>query len=549
MIRSLLQRLGSPYAISLRVWLWSTPLVIIGTALSYGVEIFLSHTFQALLMAVLSHLAVGLLSALVSVTYLRKSRWTKPRPILILFTYAVMGLSRGLIASFSILLMELPTDPNFVARSISGIWVFLFWATLLTLVFESSQRYRTALSELSQKVALLAKFSSVRNEKLHSLRVDFISQVEQILAPALARVKSAFDLEALANKIIEPTSYSMLESGIRESERLATRGSTIAFRDLAKRAKSEAFPAGLIAAFSTLALSLPLLSQARLTGLFQLTLVFGAVFIAVKLLNSPRRWPDSIQFALVILTVVLTLASALFVDLLAPQGRVSMVNSSVGIWLIALFLVYLITLDRERETLARSFAKALDELEILESKLQQELYLERRQLQQLVHSEVQGRLRAAAVIAKVSGLDADVEKLKSECVAALSGASNVIGVAEFHQELTTLWGRALDLSFAISTAALKALQRDSYLRGAYFALVREAIVNAVKHGRCTNIEISGALTKAATFSLEVVNDGAFGSANRVGQGTRVFEELSLAWSLTRRGELTRATFELASVGD
>ena len=522
--------------------------MIIGTALSYGVEIFLSHTFQALLMATTSHLAVGLLSALVSVTYLRKSRWTKPRPILILFTYAVMGLSRGLIASFSILLMDLPTDPNFVARSISGIWVFLFWATLLTLVFESSQRYSTALGELSQKITLLAEFSSVRNEKLHSLRVDFISRVEQILAPALARVKSAFDLEALANKIIEPTSYSMLESGIRESERLATRGSRIAFRDLAKRAKSEAFPAGLIAAFSTLALSLPLLSQARLTGLFQLTLVFGAVFIAVKLLNFPRRWPDSIQFALVILTVVLTLASALFVDLLAPQGRVSMMNSSVGIWLIALFLVYLITLDRERETLARSFAKALNELEILESKLQQELYLERRQLQHLVHSEVQGRLRAAAVIAKVSGLDADVEKLKSECVAALSGASNVIGVAEFHEELNTLWGRALDLSFAIAPSAFKALQRDTYLRGAYFALVREAIVNAVKHAGCSKISVSGTLVKAGVFFLEVVNDGAFESATRFGQGNRMFEELSTNWSLARERDLTRASFEVAAVG-
>lgn len=546
MIRSLLQRLGSPYAISLRVWFWSTPLVILGTSFTYGVEIFLSHTLQSLLVASTSHIAVGLLSALVSVTYLKKSRWTKPHPILVLLTYAGMGLSRGLIASSFVLLLEIPAEPNFINRAISGIWVFLFWVSLLTLVFESSQRYRSALAELEQKVAMLSEFSSVRKEHLLKLRFDFINQVERILAPALDNIQSAFDLETLANKIIEPSSYSMLESGIQESDRLATQGSRIAFRDLAKKTKHEAFPAGLIAIFSTLALSLPLFFQARLVGLFQLSLVFVAVFFAVKLLSFPRRWPDSIHLALGILMVGTTLASALFVDLLAPQGRVSMVNSSVGIWLIALLLVYLITLDREREALSQNFAKALNELEILESKLKQELYLERRHLEHLVHSEVQGRLRAAAVITKISGLDADIQKLKSECVQALSGASQAIGVTEFHKEVNALWGRALDLNFAISQTGLEALQTDSYLRSAYFAVVREALINAVKHARCTKISVSGDLTKHGTFCLVVVNDGGLGISKRIGQGTRLYEELSISWSLTREGDLTQATFELAA---
>lgn len=533
-----LARLGSPYAISLRVWLWSTPIVITGSALTFGFDVLIGFPVETWLVAIGSHLLVGLLSLLASSTYLKKSKWVRPRPLIILGTYFLFGLSRGAFIAFAALITDIPAEPDFLGRSLSGAWVFMFWATLLTLVFESSARYNKAKDLLAAKVAELSSLKGFRLESVANLRRDYLAQVEQTLAPAIDQVRNSFDLENLANQIIQPQSFDALEIRVRSSQELQAKTSSFSIRQAIRDAFTLSYNPAATALLAVVGLAFPFLYQGGLAGLTQLGVNFISLYLAV-LVFSRRTGGPYISAALLIGLFSGCLFGASLLERQLLVGVISFVNLSVGSWLIAIFLMFLSALDRRRDALAEELRGAVAELEALDARLRQELWLERRQLDQLVHSEIQGRLRAAAVLAKTTGRQSDLEKLKAECIAALSPGAKPLTLAEFQDELQTLWGASLDLAVSIDDKAAAAIEIDDYLGNAVFLVVREGIINAVKHADAKQISVSLRMESQTLFKVEVINDGAESSGSRQGLGTELLNQLSLSWELKRIAKSTQ----------
>jgi signal transduction histidine kinase len=503
---------------------------VIGTTLTFGVEVFFEYQWETLMLGLASHLLVGVLSFLASLTYLRKSRWNRSRPIVVIATYLVLGLSRGLLIAAVADFSEIPVEPDYLGRSVSGIWIYLFWAVLLTLLFETSSRYQDSKGLLDFRVSQLKSLKNFRLEAVERLRRDYLRQVEQTLAPALEQVRNAFDLEEIANTAIRPRSFDALELRVQQSQELQSKAESLNIAASIKAATTLSYSSSGVAALSVMALAFPFVYQGGFVGAVQLAITFLAITFALWLFQRIRNRPIAIS-AFVLTLAGLSITSASYFESSIDQGSLSMGSLVVGNWFIAVLLMFLSALDRQRDELASQLQAAVAELDSLEAKLRQELWLEQRQLDQLVHSEVQGRLRAAAVLAKTTGLDSDVEQLRRECISALTQGNRPQSLAEFQEELEVLWGQSLKLSFKIGPAAKASLEGDPYLSNAVFLVVREGVINAVKHGKAKRVGISISMKGNQLLTVQVRNDGAHAFGDRRGLGTELFDELSQSWTL------------------
>jgi hypothetical protein len=524
-------RLGSPYAISLRVWLWSSPITIIGTAFTYGSQVFFEFTLEVLALGLMSHLAVGVLSVIASWTYLRKASWREPKPILVLSTYALMGVARGLLASFVVLLWDLPAEADFPGRVASGIWIFMYWAVLLTLVLESSERYKSALSRLDQKLAEISQFSNQREEELKSLRTKILDQVEKTLSPALNSATTAFDLERLSRQIISPESISMLRVRLDKSQSMKASAQKLNLRLAIRRTLGRKFPALQISLVASLGLALPMITRGGTPGIAQFIINLVAITVVLAAIGIAKRRQRLLGGFFAMVSAFACFSVAIYWETETTNAEVSIFSLSVGTWLISTFLVLMHSLGQQRGEALESLRGKLIELGLLESKLQQELALERQELVQLIHSEVQGRLRAAAIMAKTAGTKADMEKLKQECIAALSAGHRSQSNSQFIEEMKILWEPALALNINFDASALEMTEADPYLRKALQTVLREVIVNAVKHGGATQVTI-GIRGQGLELAVEAINNGRLEISNRTGLGTKVFDEMCSSWSLS-----------------
>lgn len=489
-------------------------------------------------MGLATHLLVGILSLIASLTYLKKSRWNRPRPALVLLTYAGMGLGRGLTISTAVLVTELPVSPDYLGRAIASMWVFFFWATVLTLVFESSERFKSALTEVDVKLDDIAAIQARRELELVSVRADFVGQVTRTLTPALDRVRGAIDLERLANTLIEPLSFATLQAQLQSSAALRKEATRLEPKLLIQQVLNLSFPAITIATLATSALALPLIYRGGLHGIAMIMVIWVSLYLAIRLLSHPRRLSTAIHSVVIFIILIGDAFFAVTLDTQVDLGDFSLLNMTVGMWLVAFSLIFLHSLDHQRRAIAAQMSELVHQLVIVESKLQQELALERMELTQLVHSEVQGRLRAAAVLAKTTGRPGDLQRLKEECIEALTSGRRSQEMGEFIDELTVMWTPGLGLQIEIDSAASSALDRDPYLRKAFQTVVREGIINAVKHGEATEIMVHATAENPDALKLTVSNDGHAPQGSRRGLGSQLLDDLTTFWSVSRQKSMT-----------
>ena len=168
---------------------------------------------------------------------------------------------------------------------------------------------------------------------------------------------------------------------------------------------------------------------------------------------------------------------------------------------------------------------------------------QRRALSRALHGPVQSAIGGAAVrldLALQSGepTDALVEALRRHVVEAI----DVLGVqqppitlAVAVAQLTSMYQGACAISLQASTKATKRLAADPPCAAASTDIVNEAVWNAIRHGKATNVEIEVRSEHANALRITVHDDGAtdqlFASPVR-GLGTQMLDEVSLDWTRT-----------------
>lgn len=534
--RSLLKEIGGKHGISLRVWVLATPLVLFGTFFSLGVNGVVSYPLAMITLAIISHLLIGLLIYITTKTFFKPERFFKPRPFLVLSIHAVFGSIRGvLVWAFESGLLGV-LQPDLWIRVIAQIGQYTFWASLATLLYTSWDNYRSAVSELDARVRAQQNVLERGQLELTELREQVLTQVDEILGRGLVGNPTHSELQSLADQISSPQARISFEERLRAALEVKVGGAKIRYRQVLASALLQ--PSGSLwpIIFGAAAPGLVMILNVGFLGALQTTATLLLILFTLYLNNFLKFKRPLLIVPVYLSSIGMSVALGIAVHDRFTELDVSFTSLTLGMWLGALMSIFYLSFRDHNEATLKSLSLATDALEAAASRIMQELWVEERHLARLVHSEVQGRLRAAAILANSTGDKADLEVLRNECLEILRLPKQVESLEEFESETNSVWGQILDLRFELSESPRSLLRGDDYLRETFFHVVREAVLNAVKHSEASRCWIKAEVASSKQLVLEVRNDGKPKSGKIAGQGSSLFDETCVSWSLRSSSE-------------
>lgn len=277
---------------------------------------------------------------------------------------------------------------------------------------------------------------------------------------------------------------------------------------------------------------------AAAAALFAITLAnFGFTKLASK--------RSALYFQVLATALALGLVSAgiysMLLSLLVPNSDASFILAVATSVLIANFVTgfFGCQLSIRRSSLAAA-AEANSNLQGAVNQLKQDAWLNRRRLARAIHGSVQANLQSAA-IRLIRGsqtgevnLDALTEQMTQSLDVALAARTEQPGLISSLESLKEFWSGACDLTIAASTDLLLKIEVDQHASECLYELISEAVSNAVKHAGADEVDVQ--ITQADDeIRVEIRNplgEGASSEkANAAGLGSRIYDEISDAWSL------------------
>jgi signal transduction histidine kinase len=284
-----------------------------------------------------------------------------------------------------------------------------------------------------------------------------------------------------------------------------------------------------------------------------LTSWFGLVTYGVKALTANLEHPTWLGFLASIPTgaiVGLTAWPFTFWDTLTLPAAF-MVQSTL-FFSIAYPSIYLMAVAQNQSEISQAqLRNIVEELRLLNSQLRQQVWLDQKMLATELHGSVQATLHATALqLSKIEQPSiADLEKVRDAVDKAIArlGQTAYLEGEDFSQviaDIAEVWADTCQIEYHIQPAAQQALDGQQSLARSTVEVLREAITNAIKHGKAKNIKVT--ITQSGQLlDLIVDNDGEEVSAGEQGLGTNVIAELTHSHRLYRTGDGVRFTAAIA----
>jgi signal transduction histidine kinase len=222
---------------------------------------------------------------------------------------------------------------------------------------------------------------------------------------------------------------------------------------------------------------------------------------------------------------------------------------------LLLFFAQLVQLQR-RETTER-LKDVNRQLEVISSRLSQELWLNRKRMAALLHGPIQAALYASAMgMAQTNNPTPDyLTKVQKDIETALEQLNNpnrlesetLLSVLN---QIKELWSGSVEVEIEIPTELELAITNEPLTCEATIELARELVTNSIKHGQASKVKVTINQIDPTRFSVEVTDNGKAPLEGATpGYGTKVLNELSLNWERTRLGDTTRSYAEMVLAQD
>jgi hypothetical protein len=267
-------------------------------------------------------------------------------------------------------------------------------------------------------------------------------------------------------------------------------------------------------------------------------LVIVLLFSAAKRIGV-RGWP--VPLVWIVTSFTANLSSWLILQYDLADSVITALLLSVSIVLPAGFVSMLLAYDRQAAVKLEELRQSVDHVTWQERKLNQQLWIEKRRLARYVHSDIQGRVRAAA-LSSVAGTIADVQKLQADCMAALDISREVPPFDRFYADTVELWDGVATISLSAEKYALGLISADSFSLASAVEVIREGIGNAIRHGNAKNLEVVLRVVDQPNPCLEVIvlDDGKKKLDPTIsGFGTQTIAEVSSSWGLEQEAGRTK----------
>ncbi len=568
--KRLFQQVGSRYALS-------NPVLLLFLIPAFGVGIIFDQTrsdatFEYRLISAI----IGYIATIVPLLIARIFLPNKPRPsrpALLMVVFALAGLIRGLtLLEFSILSGQFQ-EGEILYRLVGGPLFTLISLILNAIVVSNYARHKEALSMLAAERLRLQVRSAGVLARVQQQQEELSAKVESLIRPAIRKIQETLasassaavigSLRDAADEVIRPLSREVAEGQDDlnfENEPAAVRVKSA----LPKRVILGEFLIPFWAATMSIGLlvsSTVLLEEPAMT-LIVLTLIFALVFgfgRIVQALTYKLEIPTLAAWVLVPLVYTFPL-SAFFV--LKPILNMQSTDAQLFTMLffewnlgLLLFFAQLVQLQR-RETTER-LKDVNRQLEVISSRLSQELWLNRKRMAALLHGPIQAALYASAMgMAQTNNPTPDyLTKVQKDIETALEQLNNpnrlesetLLSVLN---QIKELWSGSVEVEIEIPTELELAITNEPLTCEATIELARELVTNSIKHGQASKVKVTINQIDPTRFSVEVTDNGKAPLEGATpGYGTKVLNELSLNWERTRLGDTTRSYAEMVLAQD
>jgi signal transduction histidine kinase len=568
--KRLFQQVGSRYALS-------NPVLLLFIVPAYGVGLIFDQTrsdstFEyRLLSATIGYFAVIIPLLIARIFLPNKPR--PSRPALMMMIFAVAGLIRGAtLLEFSILSGQYEQG-ELLYRLVGGPLFTLIALILNAIVASNYARHKEALVLLAAERLRLQVRSAGVLARVQQQQEELAAKVETLIRPAIRKIQENFSsdssqavissLRTAADDVVRPLSREVAEGQDDlnfESEPAAVRVKSalpkrIILGEFLIPFWAATMSIGLLAS-STVLLEEPLMALVVLTLIFALVFGFGRI---VQEFTKKLEMPTLAAWLLVPLIYAFPL-SGFFVlkPLLDMQSTDAQIFTMMFFeWNLGvlLFFAQLVQLQR-RETTER-LEEVNRQLEVISSRLSQELWLNRKRMAALLHGPVQAALYASAMgMAQTNNpTPENLAKAQKDIESALEQLSNPNRLESetllsVMNQIKDLWSDSVEVNIEIPADLEAAITKEPLTCEATIELTRELVTNSIKHGQASKVAIKISEIDSSRFSVEVTDNGLAPAEDPTpGYGTKVLNELSLNWERTRSGDTTRSYAEMVLAQD
>ena len=568
--KRLFQQVGSRYALS-------NPVLLLFLIPAYGVGLIFDQTrsdstFEYRLLSA----TVGYIATIIPLLIARIFLPNKPRPsrpAVLMMVFVIAGFIRGItLLEFSILSGEFQEGEIFY-RLVGGPLFTLISLVLNSIVASNYARHKEALSLLAAERLRLQVRSAGVLARVQQQQEELAAKVETLIRPAIRKIQETFTSESssavisslrdTADQVIRPLSREVAEGNDDlnfESEPAAVRAKSalpkrIILGEFLIPFWAATMSIGLLSS-SAFLLETPVTAFLVLSLIFVLIMGFGRI---MQVLTNSLEIPTFLAWFLVPLIYAFPLGSFFVLKpLINMQSTNTQISTVIAFeWSLGLLLFFAQIVQLQRRETTERLEDVNKQLEVISSRLSQELWLNRKRLAALLHGPVQAALYASAMgIAQTSTPSSEyLAKVQNDIETALEQLNNPNRLESetlltvLHQ-IKDLWSGSVEIRIDIARELEDAITNEPLTCEATIELTRELVTNSIKHGNASKVEINITEIDSSRFSVEVTDNGKASEGSvSPGYGTKVLNELSLTWKRPRLGDTTRSYAEMVLAQD
>ena len=563
-VRELVRRVGGEQAFSWPIVAITFPFSIF-TTLGYDHSRFGGSILLWIVVGIASH-CVGVLAALPWAFGLWPDTARTSKPLLTIVAFVIVGMTRGLFTGWFEEYLGLSRGLEIAYRifggSMTGLVLLGSASTGLSIWRERTQARRELLEQRAQLQFLREGAEDLIQSKHQELSTLVTSQVEPHLkdiAAALTQLGShdVEQVQALAQEIIRinnerirPLSMALYKSSAIDAQLPrppASVDASLNFRlpvnlnGLINPLPTTQFITLLAAPAYFLTVGI----KALPVGLAMAFLLFCFFTIAQRLISS--RFTMQLRFAIPAVMGISTLAfSPVILVAQVFHLEKNAVHSlktagTLGVLLVSGGIAFLMALDHQTldydERFHMTNELASHELSIFQKNL---WHLQQRTARKL-HGKVQATLTSTSMRlerigslsqSEIAQLRDDIRHLATVIAESEETPTNLM---QDCAELADMWEGMCDIEVAVAPETLTRLDHDATSAFCISEIVKEAVSNAIKHGRATkiNIEVAQEVISSGVPVIEVcvTNNGEYRERQTTGLGSLILDETTLSWRL------------------
>jgi signal transduction histidine kinase len=523
-----------------------------------------------LLLAIVGYLVTVAILLAFRFTVLSVDEDRKPRPLWTSIAFLTAGAARGLSIFFLGDALGIMSPEEFWYRLVGGPLFVYGSISVLAILQGSRNRHLKTLAALELEKSELDELRGGIRERIRSQRKDLITRVQVQLGPLFQEMEES--TSSPANKISQKLTDFVdavvrpLSHNIGQESSFETRASDLSKKASRVKVKPQYFfkisvGMTIIPELSTFAAASLVIASTTMIfpNAVALATVLSLLAVYISTLTLKKLLKSLILITPVafVVSLVVGIISSLFLYLLLMVFGLVLASAQLIQFAAAQVLVaaisFAIQLQRTRRLSSeQEMTGVVKNLEILNSQLRQELWLNRRKIASVLHGSVQSALYASAMrLAKVdSPSPAELQSVRDDLNAAISKLDSLEtgeSIDEILKQIIEVWDGVVEIkSPAISADLSSALAKNQAASACLAEVIREAVSNAVKHGAAKRIQLEVEKTAKNLISVVVSNDGKpLSKQADTGYGSSILDEVALNWSLESSGELTLLRAQIA----